>query len=159
MYLFIYWLHWVFVAVRGLSLVAASELSSYGARASHCGGFPCCRIWFLGCMSFSHCSSWAQQLWHIGLVAPWYVESSQTRDWTCVPCIGRQTLPGPPGKSPEKLKETAFEIVSMLLSVEDICFVTLAGALCHRGKELSLFNIVLPCSTASHSTFSLSLVF
>ena len=72
---------------------------------------------------------------------------------------GRLPTTGPPGKSPEKLKETAFEIVSILLSVEDICFVTLAGPLCHRGKELALFNMVLPCSTANHSTFFLSLVF
>lgn len=48
-----YWLRWVSVAVRGLPLVAASELSSCGTRASHCGGFPCCRTWALGCMSFS----------------------------------------------------------------------------------------------------------
>ena len=41
MYLFIYWLHWVFVAVRGLSLVAASGGATLccGAWASHCGGF------------------------------------------------------------------------------------------------------------------------
>ena len=26
------------------------------------------------------------------LVAPWHVESSQTRDWTHVPYIGRQIL-------------------------------------------------------------------
>ena len=32
----------------------------------------------------------AQQLWHVGLVAPRHVGSSQTRAWTCVPCIGRQ---------------------------------------------------------------------
>ena len=33
-----------------------------------------------------------QKLWCMGLVAPWHVESSQTRDWTCVPCIGRWIL-------------------------------------------------------------------
>ena len=33
-----------------------------------------------------------QQLWHMGLVAPRHVGSSQTRDPTCVPCIGRQIL-------------------------------------------------------------------
>ena len=25
----------------------------------------------------------------VGLIAPWHVESSQTRDCTCIPCIGR----------------------------------------------------------------------
>ena len=45
-YLFIYfWLRWVFVAVRGLSLVVTLRC---GARASHCGGFSCCRAQALG---------------------------------------------------------------------------------------------------------------
>ena len=33
-----------------------------------------------------------QYLWHMGLVASWYVESSQTRDLTHVPCIGKWVL-------------------------------------------------------------------
>ena len=33
-----------------------------------------------------------QQLWCVGLVALWHVESSQTRDQTCVPCIGMWVL-------------------------------------------------------------------
>ena len=37
--LLIYWLCQVFVAVRGLRR---------GVRASHCGGFSCCRAWALG---------------------------------------------------------------------------------------------------------------
>ena len=42
-YLFIYWLHWVFVAVHGFSLVAASGEYSVvgGAQASYCSGFCC----------------------------------------------------------------------------------------------------------------------
>ena len=49
--LFIYfWLRWVFIAVRGLSLVAVSRCYSLrcSARAFHCGGFSCCRSWALG---------------------------------------------------------------------------------------------------------------
>ena len=48
--LFIYfWLCWVFVAARGLSLVAASGATlCCGARASHCGGFSCCGARALG---------------------------------------------------------------------------------------------------------------
>ena len=40
-YLFYFWLHLVFVAVCGLSLVVASNrlLSSWGMHASHCDGF------------------------------------------------------------------------------------------------------------------------
>ena len=33
-----------------------------------------------------------QHLWYISLLAPRYVESSWTRNWTHVPCIGRQIL-------------------------------------------------------------------
>ena len=46
-YLFIFWLHWVFVAVRGLSLVAAS------------GGYS-----LLRCVGFS--SRWLLLLWSTG---------------------------------------------------------------------------------------------
>ena len=107
------WLHWVFLAVHGLSLVVASGATLHcGARASHCGGFSCCRARPLGVRasvvaacglsrcgtralesaSFSNCSAWAQQLWCTALVAPQHVGSSWTRDQTRVPCIGRQIL-------------------------------------------------------------------
>ena len=55
-----------------------------GARASHCRGLSCCGS------QAPHAQ--AQQLWLTGLVAPWHVGSSRTRDRTCVPCIGRQIL-------------------------------------------------------------------
>ena len=45
--LFIFGLHWVFIAVHGLSLVAGASLHC-SVRASHCGGFSCCRAWALG---------------------------------------------------------------------------------------------------------------
>ena len=57
MYLFIFilikfflnfWLRWVFVAARGLSLVAVSRGLCCGACASHCGGFSCCGARALG---------------------------------------------------------------------------------------------------------------
>ena len=38
-------------------------LSSWGAQASHCGGFSCCRAWALGHAGFSSCGSW---LWSTG---------------------------------------------------------------------------------------------
>ena len=43
-YLLIYWLRWVFVAARGLSLVAASR----GYSSLPCAGFSCCRAQALG---------------------------------------------------------------------------------------------------------------
>ena len=33
-----------------------------------------------------------QELWFVGLASPRHVGSSQTRDGSCVPCIGRQIL-------------------------------------------------------------------
>ena len=49
-YLFIYFcLRWVFVAVRGLSLVVASRATLRCCMlASHCGGFSSCGAWALG---------------------------------------------------------------------------------------------------------------
>ena len=56
-YLFIYfWLHWVFVAAHGLSLVAGATLRC-GVQASHCSGFSCCRAWALGLLGFSSCGA------------------------------------------------------------------------------------------------------
>ena len=74
------WLCWVFVAARGLSLVAVSG----GYSSLRCVGFSL--RWLLWLQStgsrrvgFSSCSAWAQYLWHTGLVAPRHVGSSQTR--------------------------------------------------------------------------------
>ena len=49
LFFFFSWLRWVFVAVRGLSLVAASGANLHcSARASHWGGFSCCTARALG---------------------------------------------------------------------------------------------------------------
>ena len=88
MYLLIYfWLPRVFTAVHRLSLVAASGGCSHcGAPASHCGDFSGCRPRALG--------TWASVAAAPGLsfVAPGYVRSPQTRDWTRIPCTGRWIL-------------------------------------------------------------------
>ena len=88
-----FWLRWVFVAACGLSLVAVS----HGYSSLRCTGFSL--QWLLSlrstgsrCAGFSSCSTWAQQLWRMGLVTPRHVGSSRTRDRTCVPCIGRRIL-------------------------------------------------------------------
>ena len=70
------WLCWIFVAVLGLSQVAASDSLAAVVHASHCGGFSCCKAWFLGAQA--------------SVVALLNVRSSQNRDRTCVPYIGRQ---------------------------------------------------------------------
>ena len=68
----------VFVAVLRFSpvVMSAGLLSRCGARPSHCSGFSCC---------------WAHALGQ-GSVTRWQVWSSQTREPTHVPWIGRQTL-------------------------------------------------------------------
>ena len=95
------WMRWVFVAARGLSLVAAGG----GYSSLRCEGFSL--RWLLLSRSmgsrhtgFSSCGTWAQQLWlvgsraqaqqlwRMGLVAPRHVGSSQTRALIHVPCIG-----------------------------------------------------------------------
>ena len=92
--LFIYfWLRSVFVAARGLSLVAVSG----GYSLLRCVGFS---LWWLlllqsmgsRCAGFSSCSTRAQELWRTGLAAPRHVGSSRTRARTRVPCTGRRIL-------------------------------------------------------------------
>ena len=83
-YLFIYfWLRWVFIAACWLPLVAASEGYSSLRRA----GFY---VWWLLLLQLVGSGAQAQKLWHMALVAPQHVESSWTKDWTHVHCIGRQ---------------------------------------------------------------------
>ena len=81
--------------------MASRGYSSFGARASHWGGFSCCGARALGAQAsvvvvrgHSSCGLRAlvHWLWRTGLVARWHVESSWTRAWTRVPCIGRQIL-------------------------------------------------------------------
>ena len=69
----------LFIAVRGLltvvsSLVAEHRLQVHGLQ----------QLWLAGSRAQ------AQQLWSLGSATPPHVGSSQTRDQTRVPCIGRQ---------------------------------------------------------------------
>ena len=70
------WLCWVLIALHKLSLVVTSGGYSCSILSPHWGGFYCC---------------WAVVVVQ-GFVALRHVESSQTRDWTNVDCIGRQIL-------------------------------------------------------------------
>ena len=65
------WGEWVllFIAVRRLILTVASLVLEHGLQVQE-----------------------LQYLWPVGLVALLHVESSQTRDRTCVPCISRRIL-------------------------------------------------------------------
>ena len=76
----------MFTAVRWRSLVVASGSDS-------CLWYP--GFSFQWPLLFGRTGSRVpglQQLCHMGLVALRHVGSSQTRDWTCVPCAGRRIL-------------------------------------------------------------------
>ena len=65
--------------------------SSCSARTSHCSGLSCFRARVLGRVGFSNCSR--SVVAAHGLHCPWGCcpsESSWTRDWTRVLCIGRR---------------------------------------------------------------------
>ena len=94
----IYWLWWVFVAICGLSLVVVS-----GANFC-CSGFLSmvasvvvehrllsAPVLVVGACGLSRCLQLAGSE-PSGLVILWHVVSSQTRDWTSVPCIARWIL-------------------------------------------------------------------
>ena len=104
----------LFVAVHGLLIAVASLVAEHGLQQlQHVGSVVVtrgpqstwasvvvalelsgCSAWALGPTGFSSCGSraQAQQLWCTGLVGPWHVGSSRTRDRTRVPCIGRRIL-------------------------------------------------------------------
>ena len=84
-YLFIiyFWLCWVFISVRGLSLVAASG----GHSSSRCAGLSLSRPLLLRSTGSRRAGS---AIVAHGPSCPRHVGSSQTRAWTRVPCIGRR---------------------------------------------------------------------
>ena len=88
-YSFIY----LFLAVLSHSFGEQGLHSSCGTQASRWGGFSCCGEQTLDPQAsvFATVGSVAQ-LWFLDLVAQGHVESSQTRDQTSVPCIGRCVL-------------------------------------------------------------------
>ena len=78
------------------SLLLFRVFSSCSAQISHFGGFSCCVARALERTGSERqvlgSGAQAQYLWRTGLVAPRHLGSSQTRDWTCVSCIGRWIL-------------------------------------------------------------------
>ena len=71
-----FWLHWAFITVHRLSLVAVSR----GYSSLQCTGFSLqwLLLWSAGsrCPGSRSCDARAQQLWCMGLVALWHVGSS-----------------------------------------------------------------------------------
>ena len=95
------------IAVLGLLVAVASLVLEQGSRGA----------------GFSSCSMWAQQLWCVGFVAPSQVKSSQTRDWTLLPCFGRGILDWTTGEVPldgvltEKMESQGLVTVKHLLTL------------------------------------------
>ena len=91
--LFIYWLRWTLVALCRLSPVVVT--GGYSPVAAH-GLLIAVASLVEGSGSrysdYSSCSMQVQQSWLKVLVALWHVESSRTRDQTCVPCTGGRIL-------------------------------------------------------------------
>ena len=121
------WLCWVFVAACRLSLITVA-----GATLLWCSGFSLQRLVLLrstGCgartslvaaCGLSSCGSWAlgrrgSVVWLTGLVAPWHVGSSWTRDQTCVFLIGKQTLN----------HWTTREIMELIYYIHNLCVARL----------------------------------
>ena len=80
-----FWLCWVFVAARGLSLVAENgDYSLLRCTAPHCGGFSCCGAQALGVRASVVVAHGLSCFVACGIFP--------TRARTHVPCIGRQIL-------------------------------------------------------------------
>ena len=109
------WLHWVFIA--------ACRHSSCGEWASQCGGFSCCAARALGCASSGVVAT--------SRVASRHVESSQTRDWTHVPCIGMWT---PNHWTTREARDKTF-LKSPLMPQSIICTGMRGGNLITGGRE------------------------
>ena len=87
-------MHWVFVAMHGLSLIMVSEGYPLVAvcRLSLQGLLSCCRAQAsVVQLQLAGCGMWAQKLWRIGSVVLEHVRSSPT-GIKSVPCIGQQIL-------------------------------------------------------------------
>ena len=80
---------YLFLAVLGLPCCAwAFPGVEWGLLSSCSAGFSL--QWLLLLQSTG--SRAQARLWHMGLAAPWHVQSSRTSDQACVPCIGRRVL-------------------------------------------------------------------
>ena len=75
----------------GLLVIVLRGLLLLRSTGSRCAGFSSCGTQAQQ-LQLAGSRVQAQWLWRTGLVAPWHVGSSRTRNRTRVPCIGRQIL-------------------------------------------------------------------
>ena len=81
------------VVVHRLLIVVASLVMEHGlwgvwVLVVVVCGFSSCGMWTQS-LWLLHSRAQAEQQWHMGLGAPWHVESSQIRDQTCISCTGQ----------------------------------------------------------------------
>ena len=76
---------------------------------------PCCMSVLFSCRKRGLCLLQSTGSRCTGLASPWHEESSQTRDQTCVLCIGRQTF----------IHCTTQAILVRILFLENLSFVYL----------------------------------
>ena len=132
---FIYfWRCWVIIAARGLSLVVVSR--------RYCSLLLCSGSslqWLLlwstnsSARGFSSCSAWAPRWRCLCLVALWLVESSWTKDWNRVLCIGRLIL------NPWTTREVLFKVMSFSRKLYAILFAQVL----YSYLNISCFHISL----------------
>ena len=123
----------------GSLLLCSGFLSLWWAGAT-----VCCGAWTSHCESFRVVGT----LWHSGLVAPWHMESSQRRDRTHVPCIGRQ-IPNH-GTTREVLILHAWNFIEILIL--NICCCTVASKFLWPHEGTPAFPVLhhLPELTQTH---------
>ena len=105
---------WVFAAVHGLSLAAASRGCSLGVVLGYpCSAFSRVRSQALGCIASVVVASVSASLWP--------VESSWTRDGTMSPALAdRSGSTGSPGESPiSSLKSFSFSLCGIFGEMGD----------------------------------------
>ena len=131
---FTFWLHQVFAAARRFSLAGAI------------GGYSLVVVWWLLFVVASLVAEhglqgvWAPQLWGMGLVAPRHVESSQTRDLACVPCIGRWILNHQPTRKSDSSFNSFFFFPLSLCNSQEIGWKSMANRwLCSTRSAFVLF--------------------
>ena len=158
-YLFIYiWLPWVFIAMQGLSLVAAGggyHLSSCDEKASLCNGFCC---YAAGCRCAGSVVAAPRLHRHLG--------SFWIRDRTLVPCIGRQILNH---WTTRKAKAWIFLRVWRVIAIGFVCHFSqvfqervpvLSDVLCLvRSPSFNISNyIILPAASFPELSLIISLI-
>lgn len=108
------WLHWVFVAVCGLSPVVASG-SHPSLRRTGFSPQWLLMLWSTGSRHVRLQAAWAQQLRCAGLVAPLHVEPPQTGVEPVFPALAGRFLST---KSPEKSSLFYFFFLDWIVSTD-----------------------------------------